>query len=215
MFVKDTDGLGHIEVTTIPMPDFAKNVSATYTYSGKVLVFYETDVEPGEKDFINIAVVNDDGSAFKTIFSGVIPVHKKSNGIRHMPFQDNKRVLLGDYVLECSPDIDTCEKSELVLVEYPWDLKSDPNTLKHWSEIIIAPDNEHICWTILRTDIGAANGLGKLKRLSDKYIIENPQIISGLKYFEEDKENPGYIIPLTVHGGEVKQFVRGGTAISL
>lgn len=215
VIIKDTDGLGTVEVTSVPVPDFVKHASATYTYSGKVLVFYKTDEDPDEEDYHNIAVLNDDGTEFRTIFSGIIAQHKKANGIRHMPFEDNRRVLLGDYVLECYPDIDSCERAELVRVQYPWLIKLDPRTWRHWSEPIIAPDNEHVAWTVLRTDIGAANIMGILKRRGNKYVIRKPQVISTLSAIKQDKENDGYIIAQTMRGGEVKQFVRGGTAISL
>ena len=215
MIITNTDGLGRIEVTTIPVPEFARITLATYTYSGKVLLFYHSDEDPNEIDFTNIATVNDDGTDFRTIFSGVIKQHPKANGIRIMPYQDNKRALLGDYVLECSPDIDHCEKVEIVPIEYPWAVYDDPLTTHHWSEIIIAPDNEHISWTMLRSDVGAANAIGVLKRNQDKYIIEKAQLISSFGYFKEDEEHSGHIVPQIVRGGEVKQFVRGGTAISL
>jgi len=219
MIIHDTNGCGRVEVSTIPMPDLVRELTATYTFSGTVLVSFKKDDDPAskpdEKDFWNIAVVNDDGSDFRVIFSGPIPQHPKANGIRFMVYPDNRRVLLGDYVLECDPDIDTCQHAKLVPVKYPWQYEQDPRTMRHWSEIIIAPDNEHISWTILRTDIGAAVGLGILKRTQDAYIIENAQIISTLKFFELDRNNPGYLLPQPIRGGEVKQFVWGGTAISV
>jgi hypothetical protein len=58
---------------------------------------------------------------------------------------------------------------------------------------------------MLRYDIGAAVALGSLRRSSTRYSIENAQVISTI-----DNVFSG-----TVRGGEVKQFVRGGTAISL
>lgn len=215
MIKHDADGLGRVEVTTLLLPDFVKAISATYTYSGKVLLFYRTDEDPQDDDYHNIAVLNDDGTGFKPVFSGVIKQDKKANGIRHMPFEDNKRVHLGDYVLECAPDIDHCERAALVPVRYPWLMKLDPRTMKHWSEIIIAPDNEHMAWTILRTDMGAANAMGILARKGRRYVIKKPQIISALRFFEKDRQHEGTIVPLPMRGGEVKQFVRGGTAISL
>jgi len=215
MIIHDPGGLGRVEVTTIPMPDYVEDAHATYTYSGKVLVSFFRADDPPEKDYFYLAVVNDDGSEFRTIFSGVIHQHKKANGIRYMPFADNKRALLGDYVLECEPDIDTCQRTTLVPVKYPWLLHLDPRTFRHWSEIIIAPDNKHIAWTILRTDIGAAVGLGTLRRKRNAYVIENPQIISSMEGFKKDKANPGYLLPQPVLGGEVKQFVKGGRAISM
>lgn len=215
MLIHDIDGFGRIEVTDLPLPTFAKSATATYTYSGKVLVSYRTDSDPAEKDFYNIATLNDDGSDFTPIFCDVIPQHPTANGIRFMPYADNKRVLLGDYVLECEPSIDDCESAELIPIDYPWGIKDDPRTSHHWSEIIIAPDNVHIAWTILRSDIGGGNVIGRLTRQADKYTIEEPQLISSIQALTPDEDNNGYIIPAVMRGGEVKQFVQGGTAISL
>ena len=214
MIINEEGGLGKMEVITMPLPDYVKNMSATYTYSGKVLVTYKTDNDPKTKGYTNIAVADDDGTNFKLIFSGVI-MHNKANGVRYMPFQDNKRVLLGNYVLECSPDIDHCEKTELVPIQYPWLMQKDPRNFMVWSEVIIAPDNEHMSWTTLRTDIGAANCIGLLKRKKSNYRIEKSQIISTISFFEKDKTKKGYLLPQAMRGGEVKQFVKGGTAISL
>ncbi len=215
MLIHDTNGLGRVEVSTIPLPDFANEFTATYTFSGSVLVSFKKADDPQVEDYWNIAVVNDDGTSFRVIFSGPIPQHPKANGIRFMVFADNQRVLLGDYVLECNPDIDRCQRAVLRPVKYPWGYEDDPRTMKHWSEIIIAPDNEHISWTALRTDIGAFVGLGILKRTENAYVIEQAQIISTMSFFEEDADNPGFLLPQLIRGGEVKQFVRGGTAISM
>ncbi|WP_415854475.1 hypothetical protein [Sinomonas sp. G460-2] len=209
-----SDDFGRIDVSDVPLPDNLCDASATYTYSGKVFVLYRSDQDPYGEDWYHAAVVDDDGTDFTNIFSGQIPQHAKANGIRHMPFADNRRLLLGDYVLECSPDIDTCTNAELVAVEYPWGLEEDPLTTHHWSEIIVSPDNEHIAWTILRNDMGAAVAVGRLRRTEDRYIIEDPVIISSPDELAHDPDREGYFVPLPVRGGEVKQFVRGGAAIS-
>lgn len=208
------NSIGRVVISSIPLPDYAKLRSGTYTYSGKVLVSFKTESDIHTADYYNIAVLDDDGSNFRVIFSGVIRAKAKANGIRYMPFQDNRRVLLGDYVLECTPDIDTCTSAELVPVIYPSSLEEDPRTTHHWSEIIIAPDNKHMSWTMLRSDIGAAVAIGTLERKADHYVIENVQLISTIRNFEHDPNNPGFIIPHPIRGGEVKQFVRGGSAIS-
>jgi hypothetical protein len=213
---KNPNGLGRIEVKTLSLPGSIKVITATYTASGTVLAVYRKDGDSTDPDFQNIAVLNDDGTGFRNIFSGVIKQHPKANGIRYMVFADNKRVLLGDWVLECSPEIDSCEKAKLVPLEYPVELVDDPATMKHWSEIIIAPDNEHISWTMLRSDgSGAAAFIGKLVRHEKKYTVEKTQIINSLAYMKEDSVKPGFFVPQVTRGGEVKQFVRGGTAISL
>lgn len=209
-----TDDFGRIAITDVPLPGYVRDPSATYTYSGKVCILYRSDEEPFGEDWYHVAVVDDDGSNFRTFFSGRIPEHPKANGIRHMPFADNRRLLLGDYVLECAPDIDTCATANLVPVEYPWGLEEDPLTSHHWSEIIVSPDNEHISWTSLRNDLGAAVGLGRLRRTEDRYVIEDPSIISTVDALAPDPQREGYFLPQPVRGGEVKQFVRGGTAIS-
>ncbi|WP_336772526.1 hypothetical protein [Paenibacillus sp. MMO-58] len=204
-----------VEISSVTLPDFVRLLSGTYTYSGKVLISYKTENDIHTADFYNIAVLNDDGTDFNTIFSGVIPTKAKANGIRYMPYQDNTRVLLGDYVLECTPDIDTCRSTKIVPVTYPSILEEDERTTHHWSEVIIAPDNKHISWTILRSDLGAAVAIGVLERKADCYAIENVQLINNMHAFEQDPNNPGFIIPCPIRGGEVKQFVRGGNAISV
>ncbi len=213
MQMYDSD-LGRIEVRTLVLPDFVKQASATYTFSGKVLVDYHREDDPKDKDYIHIAVMNDDGTDFRDIFKGIIQIPPRANGIRFMPYKDNTKVLLGDYVLECPPDIDHCKKSELVPVEYPWNIKEDGRVFKHWSEIIIAPDNEHICWTLLHMNGGAAVLYGNLVREEHRYIIENTQMIHSMERFKKDPDREGFLIPQTSRGGEVKQFIHGGTAIS-
>lgn len=209
-------GIGRVAISSIPLPnDVMVLESATYTYSGKVLIIYNTENDIHTTDFWNIAVLNDDGTDFRVIYSGVIPTQPKSPGIRIMPFQDNHRVLLGDYVLECAPNIDNCTSANIVPIVYPSVLVDDARTTAHWSEIIIAPDNLHMSWTMLRSDIGAAAAIGSLNRTTDKYVLENVQLISTIQAFEEDPDHPGFMIPNPLRGGEVKQFVKGGNALSV
>lgn len=206
--------IGRVDINTIPLPDKVYASNATYTYSGKILVSYRTEEDPETADFYNLAILDDDGSNFKVIFSGVIKTLPTANGIRYMPFQDNTRLLLGDYILECEPNIDDCTSTLLVPVIYPAEISKDPRTTHHWSEIIIAPDNKHISWTLLRSDVGGAVALGTLIRKTGVYEIADTQLISTLSKFSDDPDNPGYLIPNPVYGGEVKQFIHGGNAIS-
>ncbi|URZ09293.1 hypothetical protein [Clostridium felsineum] len=211
----NSDGIGRVNISGIPLPSDVKQlISGTYTYSGKVLISYKTANDVNTTDFYNLATMNDDGTGFKPIFSGVISAKAKANGIRFMPFQDNKRILLGDYVLECSPSIDNSTSTKLVPVVYPAAIENDSNVTKRWSEIIIAPDNNHMAWTTLRSDIGATSCVGTLKRGDDSYTVENPKVISTINNFQDDPKNPGCIIPNPMRAGEVKQFVHGGSAIS-
>lgn len=208
------NGIGRVQISSVPMPACVKQLlSGTYTYSGKVLISYKTESDINTTDFYNLAILNDDGTDFKVLYSGLIPTKTKANGIRYMPFKDNKRVLLGDYVLECTPDIDTCTSVKVVPIVYPSAVDNDYTSMR-WSEIVIAPDNKHMSWTTLRTN-GSAVLLGVLTRYTDNYVLENVQIISTMQNFTNDPNNPGYIIPNIIRGGEVKQFVKGGSAISL
>ncbi|MGN6711205.1 hypothetical protein [Anaerocolumna jejuensis] len=210
------DGIGRVEISTIPLPsDVAVLEIATYTYSGKVLIAYKTANDINTTEYHNIAVMNDDGTSFKKIFSGVIPVLPKAGGFDCKPFQDNKRVLMTDYVLECTPDIDSCTSAKVVQIAYPSILADDPKTTVRSSSTIIAPDNKHAAWTMIRSDIGAAVAYGTLTRNPDNYTIENTQLISTVPYFINDPNKAGYIIPQTLRGGEVKEFVNGGMVISV
>lgn len=216
-----TDGIrlttaefGRIEVDTVPIPDDALDTYATYTPSGKIFLLFRRDDDPADQEIFHAAVIDDDGSGYHHVFSGPIPQHARANGIRAMMFPDNRRVLLGDYILECEPDVGSATQARLVDVHYPWDQEQDPGTTHHWSEIIVAPDDEHIAWTILRADMGAAAAIGRLQRTAQRYEIENPRLISTVDDFLPDPEHEGCVVPQPLRGGEVKQFVRGGAAIS-
>ncbi|MDR1641723.1 MAG: hypothetical protein LBT59_18685 [Clostridiales bacterium] len=211
MLLKDAH-LGNIEVRTLPLPDYVKAPSGTYTYSGTVLVDYKREGDSPE--FVRLAVTGDDGAGFREIFAGEIKRIPKSNGLRFMVFEDNKRILLGDYVLECSPGIDSCESASLIPVVYPQWMHKDERVMFHWSEIIIAPDNEHICWTVLSRS-SAAVMLGRLSRKEGAYVIENIKTFSSHNPYINDPENEGCAIPQPQRGGEVKQFVHGGIAVSM
>ncbi|WP_285114252.1 hypothetical protein [Leifsonia sp. fls2-241-R2A-40a] len=206
------DSLGPIRISTVPLPGHVRAPSATYTPSGRVFLLFRTQEDPS--DTVRAAVVDDNGARFTEIFAGTIPQKRTANGIRHMPFTDNSRMLLGDHVLEASPSLDDAEHVELVPVEYPWNLADDPLTSHHWSEIIVSPDGERIAWTILRTDLTAVVALGRLRRDEDRYTIVDPVVISSTDALVPDPEREGYFSARHMLGGEVKQFVRGGTAIS-
>jgi hypothetical protein len=208
-----TREFGVIEVFDVPVPPHVRVFSATYTVSAKVFLLYRTDADPADKDFYRAAIAEDDGTGFREIFAGRIPQSATANGIRHMPFADNRRMLLGDYVLEADPDLDSCTTAELAHVEYPWGLAADPRVSHHWSEIIVSPD-ERIAWTVLRKDFTAFAAIGTLRRTPHGYVIDEPTIISSGDTFEADTEREGFSRVVPALGGEVKQFVRGGTAIS-
>lgn len=202
--IVDDGGVGRIKVSSLPLPPDVNVRSATYTYSGKVLLTIRDD-----KKKTTFAIVNDDGTGYKELWSGTDSADEVEN-----VFQDNKRILMGDYVLECYPNIDESESTKLLPIEYPKKLVDDPAAWWLASESIISQDNEHMAWTTIHTEHGAVSFIGKLVRYEDKYVIEEPEIISTLEYFKEDPDKEGYIIPKTVYGGEVKQFIQGGAAIT-
>ncbi|WP_455620045.1 hypothetical protein [Eisenbergiella sp.] len=209
---------GRIEVRDIPISegDFSETEDfyGTYTWSGRVLVSGNISAITGEKDWYHVITVQDDGTDRREVFKGQIPQLEGANGIRWMCCPDNKRILLGDYVLECEPDIDRCESARLVQLVYPAQLAEAQGIFCRWSEIIIAPDNEHMCWTTL-TMTGAVNYLGRLVKKQDCYVLEDVCIVSTTKDSMPDPAHEGCVLPLPVRGGEVKQFIRGGRALTM
>ncbi len=204
---------GEITVRQIPVPeDVQLEPGGIYTYSGRVAVQYRICGEEPER--LHIATVNDDGSAWQEIFDGIVHLKPEGNGLRFMPFPDNRRALLGDYVFECEPDMDTAdpEKSRIVPIHYPDELRQMKGLWKVWSEIVISPDNEHIGWN----GLGAATGVyvGRLRRGDTEYFIDDVQTISG-QTVKEDPAHPGCVILGPLRGGEIKQFTRGGLSVSL
>jgi hypothetical protein len=188
--------------------------SGTYTPSGKVLVSYQT---PGNSDprQVNLVIVDDDGGNARTIFSQRLPDRPKDNGIRFMVFSDNRRVFMGDFILECAPSLDACAKSTLLPLAYPAQVADGEHIGHRWSEMIVAPDNRHVAWTTLLSNYAAVVLTGELRREAAGYVIAKPRIISTLVPFKPDPKHPDGVIPQIVRGGEVKQFVDGGLAISL
>lgn len=212
MVIKNSE-FGRIEISDIPLPEGVdENVNGTYTFTGRVLI----SVNEPEKsaDWYRVFTMEEDGTGICTLYEGEIPKKKGANGIRWMCYTDNKRILLGDYVLECTPDLDRCTKSELVEVVFPKEIEQIPDLFLRWSEPLISPDNEHICFSSL-TGNGAYNFLGRLVRKDEKYIIENLCVVSTVNAIEPDSENEGFYRESIYRGGEVKQFVKGGRSLTL
>lgn len=203
--------LGRLEIYSVPLPEGTKDVNGTYTPSGRVLI---ADRKGRKQDVYAVYTLNDDGSNVQKIFEGAVPQHRTANGIRWMCFSDNRRVLLGDYVLECEKSLDIEGQAHLMPVVYPEQLTTHPALFRHWSEIIISPDMKHIVWTMLTLN-GADNFIGTLTRKEEGYVIEDVYCISSRTMFRADHDKSGYVLPQPVRGGEVKQFIRGGSAISL
>lgn len=208
----ESQEFGAILVRQVPVPDGVIPMPGSiYTYSGRVAVPYRLEGE--EEDHVRIATVNDDGSDWLEIFDGECRMKPEGNGFRFMPFPDNTRALIGDYVFECQPDMDYADKakSRMVPIHYPDEIKAMPNLWKVWSEIVISPDNEHMAWNGLGSAAGAY--VGKLRRTETEYVLDDVKTISGGETLP-DPDHPGCVIPAPTRGGEIKQFIRGGLSIS-
>jgi hypothetical protein len=206
--------IGRVEIATIPFAPNLRISSATYTPSGKVLVSYSDGTAHDPRN-VTLAIMNDDGTNMRPFFSQALPERPKANGIRYMVFADNKRVFLGDFIVECAPSLDACAKSSLYPVEYPAEVAGGGKIAFRWSEMIVAPDNRHIAWTTLLANYSAMVFVGELQKTGATYKIVHPRIVSTLDPFHKDPAHADGVLPTPVRGGEVKQFVHGGTAISL
>ena len=106
-----------IETVTLP-EGIIYDGHAIYSKTGRIILQYKM-----ENDNTNLyfGVMDEDGSNLKKIWGGEWKNYydAKNNRIRLMPFDDNKKILTGDYVLECSPNIDDCQQSQLLPVIYP------------------------------------------------------------------------------------------------
>lgn len=201
-------------VRTLPLPAGMNVQGGTYTPSGKVLFDYHKPGVTDPRDIV-IATVNDDGTGLRTLFAGRIPDRPKDNGLRYMIFPDNKRVFMGDFVLECRTALERCSNPQLLPVTYPREVADGPHILHRWSEMIIAPDNKTVAWTTLFTGFAAAVFLGEMRREGAGYVIANPRIISTTTLFAPDPRHADGVLPQVLRNGEVKQFVHGGGGISM
>ncbi|MDP3676680.1 MAG: hypothetical protein Q8R44_16545 [Novosphingobium sp.] len=206
--------IGRHEVFTIPFDPTLNFRTGTYTPSGKVLVSYAKDREQPRRH-VMLATQDDDGSDFRPFFSALIPERPQDNGIRFMIFADNKRIFLGDFVLECTTSLETCKNPALLPVTYPAEVASGPHVLHRWSEMIPAPDNRHVAWTTLFTNGTATVFTGELRKQGAAYVIADTRVVSTMYPFVKDAKHADGVIPRPTRGGEVKQFVHGGTAISV
>lgn len=200
-------------VRTLPLPADVKVESATFTPSGAVLVEFAAD-DSGDKRHINLATLADDGSGFRQFFSGRIPDRPLDNGLRQMVFPDNRRIFLGDFVIECAARLEACVDPALVPVEYPAEVADGSHIAHRWSEIVVTHD-DRIAWTTLLADFSAVLLTGQLVRKADTYVVTDPRIVSTIVLTVPDPDHPDGVLPVDIRGGEVKQFVDGGTALSL
>ena len=200
-------------IETIKLPNtIIYEDHAIYSKTGHIILNYKKENDNNTY----LGIINEDGSNLKTLWSGEwIDYYPNQNGgIRLMPFNDNKRILTGDYVLECFPNIDDCKNSTLSPIIYPEEVLNLKGLYRVWSEIIISPD-EHIGWTSLSLVIDSINFLGKLIKTDKNYTITNVQIVSNFGPIEYEDEEKKILKKTVLRGGEMKQFINGGEALSL
>jgi len=137
---------------------------AMYTPTGHVIFVYKKESDEDENK-LYIGDMNDDGTNLKEIGRGIWEAYYKSKGIRLIPFDDNKRVLTGDYILECTPNIDECTSSKLLPIIYPQKLLKMPEIFLVWSEVIISQDLEHISWSTISSNLQDFNFIEKLIKM--------------------------------------------------
>ena len=207
------DGI-KVSISNIPLPEDIIIDDGHYLYDGNIFINYKRN----NTNYTYFGVISDDGKNFKELYGAEFIVSDLANGIRVIPFRDNKRIYLGDYVFECSDstkNISSCEKGVLIEVHYPQELVDHTYTYKIWSEMVVAPDNKHVAWTSLNKACGAINFLGKFERRENYYEIVDSKIISTIRFLEPDPNNETILIPKIPRGGEIKQFIEGGNALSL
>ena len=202
------------KISTITLPEEVIIIDGHYLFDGNIFISYNRNIT----NYTYFGVISDDGKKFKELYGAEFIVSNTANGIRLIPFRDNKRIYLGDFVFECNDTnktISSCEQGVLIPVNYPEKLIKNQFTYKIWSEMVVAPDNVHVAWTSLNSACGAVNFLGKFSRNENSYDIIGSQIISNINFIKQDSTNEAVLIPQTPRGGEIKQFIEGGNALSL
>lgn len=204
-----SEEFGSVRLRSLPLPEGVIPYFVTYTPSGRVACQFRREGDPA--DYFRIMTLNDDGSEICIVYEGPLALNPRANGFRYMPFTDNKRAYIGDYILECEPDCDHCETARFIPIRYPEALVNAPGLWMIWSENVVAPDNEHIVWNTLAMQTGAY--VAKLRREADCYELDNVRTISTMPRYEEDPAHPGCLKASPMRGGEVKQFLGGGLAL--
>ena len=201
-------------LSNIPLPEDIIIDDGHYMFDGNIFICYKRSTT----NFTYFGVISDDGKNFKELYGEEFIVSPLANGIRLIPFRDGKRIYLGDFVFECNDTtktISSCEKGVLIPVNYPKEVVNNNYTYKTWSEMVVAPDNIHVAWTSLNMACGAVDFLGKFKRTENSYEIEESKIISTINFVEPDPTDESILITKIPRGGEIKQFIEGGNALTL
>lgn len=202
----------NVLIKTVDLPSNVSVEDAHYLPNGRIFLHYFADKNKTE---YHAAVMDENGNNFHDVYSGTYKAVYRANGIRDIPFSDNKRILLGDYILECEQELQDCDnKATLKKIIYPEEFVNASTTYLVWSEPVVSQDSKKLAWTMLDTKIGAVNFIADLVKSGDEYKLTNHKIISSLTFVTKD-ESTGYLKLNPIRGGEIKQFVNGGLALTL
>ena len=200
------------EISTLKIPSDIQLDLSHYLPNGDIfLIYYRKNTENSTD--ICFGTISDNGDNFNEILCGNFTLAYKSNGWRGLPFSDNKRVLLGDYILECDKELSKCKNGSLILIDYPELLVNRSSIIFLWSEPIISPDDNYLAWTSLDRVFQSMNFIAKLERDETTYKLKNIKCISN-NMLEGYNNVTKILTPGVIRGGELKQFVDGGNAIT-
>jgi hypothetical protein len=163
------DGLGRMNITTLSLPPTINATSAPICSPAQFF---------SPMDFHLISTIPLTTILLSWMMTAAASARSSPASSYNIPKRTGSVSCLFATTPECRPTLDDCKSAEVIRVDFPWDIESDNHTINHWSEVIITPDNVHIAWTMLGTDIGSAHGLGSLHRSSTRYSIEKAQVIS-------------------------------------
>ena len=86
---KDNDNKDiKVNLSTIPLPADIEIDDGHYLFDGNIFICYKRNTT----NFIYFGVISEDGKNFKELYGKEFIVSPKANGIRLIPFRDNKRV---------------------------------------------------------------------------------------------------------------------------
>ena len=190
-----------IDLAVVPLPaDVESAQFPWWNADGSRIVFA---VSLAGVPRMQIASIAPDGSDFRCL---TCPIATAPGPIltKPIPFSDGTRVMVrvgnqtpvspADHaVLECAPSVLDCQTPTLVPIEPP--SGTDPNVMQDQREFRPAPDSEHVGFTQVRE---ASDGeatttaiLGRLVRAADRYVVEDPRVVSTLgelKQFTPDQQ---------------------------
>lgn len=193
-------------VTTIPLPkDVLSAVLVNYLPDGEHLIM---EVEMAGSKKADLAVMNEDGSGFKVLTSGL---KEKIGGEMPVPLPDGKRVYTPTGVLECNPSIVNCKEAKILPLIYP-EIPGAKILMRIATNM--SQDGVHVAYTVLTSASQCLVLISELTRVSDekgeRYELAKTKVIAGDKTFEGKPED---FRPFAYGNGEIKSFADMGKSL--